>query len=82
MALDVLFGILGLGASYVIEPNPNAFKFVGKTSDYVSVYTGCYRIEGKKIQQKKARNGCLTYAVVYLLIVRSLIAAASESPST
>ena len=46
-----------------------AFKFVGKTSDYVSVYTGCYRIEAKKIQQKKARNGCLTYAAAYLLFV-------------
>ena len=64
-----LFGIIGIGASYVIEPNPNAFKLAGKTSDYASVYTGCYRLEAKKVQQQKARNGCLTYAAVYLLLV-------------
>ena len=64
-----LFGIIGIGASYVIEPNPNAFKLVGKTSDYASVYTGCYRLEAKKVQQQKARNGCLTYAAVYLLLL-------------
>ena len=74
-----LFGILGLGASYVIEPNPNAFKFVGKTSDYVSVYTGCYRIEAKKIQQTKARNGCLTYVAAYLLFVRLITASAGPA---
>ena len=74
-----LFGILGLGASYVIEPNPNAFKFVGKTSDYVSVYTGCYRIEAKKIQQTKARNGCLTYVAAYLLFVRLITASADPA---
>ena len=64
-----LFGILGLGASYLIEPNPNVFKLAGKSSDYAAIYTGCYRIEAKKIQQQKARNGCLTYAAVYLLII-------------
>ena len=64
-----LFGIIGIGASYVIEPNPNAFKLTGKTSDYASVYTGCYRLEAKKVQQQKARNGCLTYAAVYLLLL-------------
>lgn len=64
-----LFGLFGLGASYVIEPNPNAFKLSGKSSEYASVYTGCYRIEAKKIQQKKALNGCLTYAGVYMLLV-------------
>lgn len=64
-----LFGIIGIGASYVIEPNPNAFKLAGKTSDYALVYTGCYRLEAKKVQQQKARNGCLTYAAVYLLLL-------------
>ena len=64
-----LFGIFGVGASYVVEPNPNAFKLAGKTSDYASIYTGCYRLEAKKVQQQKARNGCLTYAAVYLLLL-------------
>ena len=70
-----LFGIFGLGASYVVEPNPNAFKLAGKTSDYAAVYTGCYRLEAKKLQQKKALNGCLTYAAVYLLLNIMVISA-------
>ena len=64
-----LFGLFGVGASYLVEPNPNAFKLAGKTSDYASIYTGCYRLEAKKVQQQKARNGCLTYAAVYLLLL-------------
>ena len=60
---------IGMIAATFAEPNPNAFKLAGKSSDYAAIYTGCYRIEAKKIQQQKARYGCLTYAAVYFLLI-------------
>lgn len=69
-----LFGLLGVGASYVIEPNPDTYRFMGKSNDYIAAYTSCYRIEAKKIQQQKARHGCLTYAAVYLGLLFGLSA--------
>lgn len=66
-----LFGILGVGASYVIEPDPPATRLVGMNANDISVYTVCYKAEAKKIQKKKSLNGCLTYAAVYLLLVIS-----------
>ncbi len=79
MVLAVYLVFLVLGASCLIEPNPNVFKLAGKSSDYAAIYTGCYRIEAKKIQQTKARNGCLTYVAAYLLFVRLITASADPA---
>ena len=48
---------IGMIAATFAEPNPNAFKLAGKSSDYVAVYTGCYRIEAKILLDKKATIG-------------------------
>lgn len=54
-----LFGIFGLGAAYVIEPSPSATSLLGKSPEYVAVYTDCYRDGAQKIQKSKAMTGCL-----------------------
>ncbi len=54
-----LFGIFGLGAAYVVEPSPSATSLLGKSPEYVAVYTDCYRDGAQKIQQSKAMTGCL-----------------------
>jgi hypothetical protein len=71
------FGLFGLGASYVVEPNPDTYRFVGKSNDYVAAYTSCYRMEAKKIQQQQARKGCLTYAALYAGLVALTLGASS-----
>ena len=48
-----LFGLLGVGASYVIEPNPDTYRFIGKSNDYIAAYTSCYRSEAKKYNKKR-----------------------------
>ena len=68
-----LFGLFGVGASYVIEPNPDTYRFIGKSNDYIAAYTSCYRSEAKKIQQQKARHGCLTYAAVYFVLFAAMM---------
>ena len=49
---------------------------LGKTPEYVALYSDCYKAEAKSIQTKKATNGCLFYAaamVVYVVLVMSTI---------
>ncbi|GEM_PF-2344195 len=84
MAAGFFFGLLGVGAAYVIEPTPPAMKLMGKSSEYVAVYTDCYKRAGRDIQVKKAITGCVVagllevsaYACCCLLNVGALGAAA------
>ena len=73
-----LFGLLGLGAAYVIEPSPSATKLLGKNANYVAVYTDCYKEAGKNIQTSKAMKGCLIGTGVSVVLYVVLIATASS----
>ena len=59
-----LFGLLGVGAAYVIESNPPTSRLVGKPSEYVAYYTDCYRDEAKRIKTKSAWGGCIAGTVL------------------
>ena len=74
-----LFGLLGLGAAYVIEPSPSATKLLGKDANYVAIYTDCYKEAGKNIQTSKAMKGCLIGTGVSLVLYVVLIATASSA---
>ena len=82
MGAGCLFGLLGVGAAYVIEPSPPASRLLGKPSDYVAIYTDCYKDEGKSIQTKAAVKGCVVGALVELALYLALIAAGLVSVST
>lgn len=73
-----LFGLLGLGAAYVIEPSPSAMKLMGKDAEYVAIYTDCYKDAGKGIQTSKALTGCLVSAGVWVIYYAVLIAAVAS----
>jgi hypothetical protein len=65
--LGCLFGVFGVGAAYLFAPSPQVTNLVGKSSDYVSAYTDCYKEHGRSLQTKKAFNGCLIWSLVVLL---------------
>lgn len=58
-ALGCLFPIVGLVVAYVAKPSPSATALLGKSSDYVAVYTDCYKDKGRNIQVRKALIGLL-----------------------
>lgn len=58
-ALGCLAPIIGLVLAYFAEPSPPATALLGKTSDYVAVYTDCYKDKGQNIQVRKALIGLL-----------------------
>ncbi len=54
-----IFGLVGLGAAYVIEPSPPTTRLLGQPPDYVAMYTDCYKEAGKSIQTSNAMKGCV-----------------------
>ena len=75
MGAGCLFGLLGIGAAYVLEPSPPASRLLGKSSDYVAIYTDCYKDEGRNIQTKAAVKGCVVGALAEVALYLALIAA-------
>jgi len=73
-----LFTLLGVGAAYLIEPSPSAIGLLGKSPEYVAVYTDCYKDQGRSIQTKNAWLGCLVGGaaqVLFYVIYIALLAA-------
>ena len=61
-----LFGVLGVGAAYVIEPSPPASRLIGQPPDYVAIYTDCYKDKAKSIQTSASMKGCVLDAVLWV----------------
>ncbi|MCK4225846.1 hypothetical protein KAX29_03035 [candidate division WOR-3 bacterium] len=64
-----LFGIFAVGAAYVIEPSPPATRLIGKSSEYVAVYTDCYIAKKKSIRGMSALGGCALFLAIYSLVL-------------
>lgn len=64
-----LFGLLGVGAAYLISPSPPAAALIGKNSSYIAVYTKNYKKVAKGIQSKQAMYGCLTSSMIGILYI-------------
>ena len=78
-----LLGVVGWIVAYVIEPNPPATRLLGKSAEYVAVYSDAYKREGKKVQSQKALVGCLVgTAVTAIVEVIVLVSAASAASTT
>ncbi len=54
----------GIAGTYFYKPAPPISKFVGKTPEYVSVYTSTYKSKRGSIQAGMTSAGCLTGCVV------------------
>ncbi len=71
-------GIVGLIISYAIEPSPPATKLLGKSPEYVAVYTDCYKRKAKNIQTKMALTGCGVAVAAYAVYIVIVVAASSS----
>lgn len=69
MGAGCLFGILGVGAAYIIEPSPKATRLLGKSPEYVAAYTDAYKNKAKSVQTSNAWIGCLGGTALYLLLL-------------
>lgn len=65
MGAGFFFGLLGVGAAYVLEPEPPYGRTTGKSEQYRMAYADAYKRAGKDIQTSAAIKGCIGSAVLY-----------------
>ena len=58
-----LFGVLGIGAAYVITPAIPPANLLGKSPEYIVFYTTEYQRVRKEEQVEQATTGCLIWGV-------------------
>jgi heme O synthase-like polyprenyltransferase len=75
-----LFGAAGYVAALLIIPNPPVSVLLGKSSDYVAVYTDAYKRQAKSIQSQKALTGCLIGTGLQVVALVLIIALAPDDP--
>lgn len=59
MGMGFLFLYFAVGAAYVIVPNPPAQRLMGKSPEYVQVYTLAYRRQARAQQVINSLAGCV-----------------------
>jgi hypothetical protein len=80
--LGIFLGLLGYVIALLSPPSAPASALIGKSPDYVAVYTDTYREVGKKRQMSKALLGCLIGTGIQVgLIVLLVVVADSSTPS-
>ena len=77
-AIGCLLGLVGWLIGMVSETSPPAAQLMGKSPEYVAVYTDCYKKKAKSIKTSKALIGCLVGTGVTTLLYVLLIAAAAD----
>lgn len=77
-----LFGLLGVGAAYVIAPSPPAMQMLGKSSEYVAAYTDAYVRAAKNVQTSNAWTGCIANGVVGVVYAVVVVVAAAAAAGT
>lgn len=66
-----LCNMLAVGVAFLIEPNPPAARLLGKSPEYVAVYTNAYRQKAKTIQVANSVIGCLASAALFAIFILS-----------
>jgi len=70
-AAGFLFGIFGVGAAYISTPHPPPERLLGKSPDYIILYTNCYQRHARDKQVNNAVAGCIFWNVLALLLIAS-----------
>ncbi len=60
-----LFSIFAVGAAYLIVPSPSAVNLMGKSPEYVLIYTEVYKSTAHSKQIKYASIGCGIATIMY-----------------
>ena len=58
--INCLFPPAGIAGTYFYRPSPPIARFVGKSPEYISVYTSTYKSKRGSIQASMASAGCAT----------------------
>ncbi len=81
LLIGILLGALGYLVAMLVSPKAPAAVLIGKSADYVAIYTQTYEEEGKRIQMRSAMTGCLIGTGVQAAAVLLIVLAAGSSVS-
>ena len=56
--------IYGVPAAFLVVPSPKQERLIGKSADYVYVYTSAYKAKRRSLQTRYAMIGCATTTVI------------------
>jgi hypothetical protein len=77
-----LLGLIGVVIAVVAEPTPPPARMMGKSPEYLAVYTQAYRAEGKAAQLRSSLWGVGTLVVgVVVLYVIVIVALTNSQPA-
>ena len=61
-------GAVAIGGAYVYQPAPPADRLLGKSAEYVTVYTDTYKAKARNLRLSAAAKGALGGASVFCLL--------------
>ena len=61
-------GAIAVGGAYVYQPVPSADRLLGKSAEYVTVYTDTYKARSRNLRLSAAAKGALGGAAVFCLL--------------
>jgi hypothetical protein len=77
-----LLGVIGILIAYVSEPSPPPARMMGKSPEYLAIYTNTYKAEARSIQGRSAIYGALTTVVVVVALWVIIVVAVAKSTPT
>jgi hypothetical protein len=79
-------GIIGIAVAYFAEPSPPPARLMGKSAEYVMLYSSSYKTEGKSIQGRHAIYGCLVgtaiIVAIYVVLIVTVLKTANDNMTT
>ena len=78
-AIGCFLGILGWVIGLVADTSPPATQLMGKSPEYVAIFTDCYKKKAKSIKSNNALYGCLVGTTVSVVLYVVLLAAAADA---
>ena len=61
-------GAVAIGGAYVYQPMPPAERLLGKSAEYVTVYTDTYKVKSRSLRLIAAGKGALGGSAVFCML--------------
>ena len=68
IAGNLPLGAAAIGGAYVYQPAPPADRLLGKSAEYVTIYTDTYQAKARNLRLSAAAKGALGGAAVFCLL--------------
>ena len=68
VAGNLPLGAIAIGGAYVYQPVPPANRLLGKSAEYITIYTDTYKAKTRNLRLSAAAKGALGGAAVFCLL--------------